>query len=139
MLLVTSRIQIPEDELEFQFSRSGGPGGQNVNKVSSKATLRFHVTTSPSVPEDVRKRFLQRFASKIVSDGSVLISAEASRSQLENRSACLEQLATMLRAVATPPKKRVPTKPTRGSTRRRLDAKRIRSETKRARGSRNED
>ena len=70
-LVVTPRIRIPHDEFEFQFARSGGPGGQNVNKVNSKATLRFRVLDSPSLTDDVKRRFTQRFASKLLNDGSV--------------------------------------------------------------------
>lgn len=138
-LVVTGRIRIPLDEFEFQFSRSSGPGGQNVNKVNTKATLRWHPFESPSLPDDVRRRFAERFASKILSDGSILVSSERSRSQLTNRAACLEQLAEWLREVAIPPKRRVPTKPTRGSKTRRLDAKRRRADTKQSRRSGFED
>ena len=135
VLVVTARIQIPHDEFEFQFARSSGPGGQNVNKVNSKATLRWRPLESPSLPDDVRQRFATRFASKLLTDGSILISCEKSRSQLLNRIGCLEQLAGWLKEVATPPKKRRPTKPTKGSKTRRLNEKRRRSDTKRMRGS----
>ncbi|MFM9961227.1 MAG: alternative ribosome rescue aminoacyl-tRNA hydrolase ArfB [Planctomycetaceae bacterium] len=135
VLSVTARIQIPQDEFTFQFARSSGPGGQNVNKVNSKATLRWRPLESPSLPEDVRQRFATRFASKLLIDGSILISCEKSRSQLLNRIGCLEQLSEWLKEVATPPKKRRPTKPTRGSKTRRLNDKRRNSDTKRMRGS----
>jgi ribosome-associated protein len=135
VLVVSSRIQIPHAEFEFQFSRSSGPGGQNVNKVNSKVTLRWQPLTSPSLPADVRDRFAKRFASKLRNDGSILINCEKSRSQLLNRVGCLEQLSNWLREVATPPQKRRPTKPTKGSQRRRLSEKRRRSDTKRLRGS----
>jgi ribosome-associated protein len=135
VLDVTSRIQIPHDEFTFQFARSSGPGGQNVNKVNSKATLRWRPLQSPSLPDDVRQRFAVRFASKLLTDGSLLVSCEKSRSQLLNRIGCLEQLAGWLKEVATPPKKRRPTKPTKGSKTRRLNEKRLRSDTKRLRGS----
>lgn len=135
VLIVTPRIQIPHDEFSFQFARSSGPGGQNVNKVNSKATLRWRPLESPSLPDDVRQRFATRFASKLLTDGSILISCEKSRSQLLNRIGCLEQLASWLKEVATPPKKRRPTKPTKGSKTRRLNEKRRRSDTKRMRGS----
>lgn len=139
VLVVNARIQIPHDEFEFQFSRSSGPGGQNVNKVNSKATLRWRPLESPSVPEDVRQRFATRFAPKFLSDGSILISSEKSRSQLLNREFCLEQLARWLKEVAVPPKKRRPTKPTRASKTRRLKEKRHRADTKRMRGSPREE
>lgn len=105
LLVVTARIQIPHDEFAFQFARSSGPGGQNVNKVNSKATLRWRPLESPSLPDDVRQRFAVRFASKLLTDGSLLISCEKSRSQLLNRIGCLEQLAGWLKEVAVAPKK----------------------------------
>lgn len=139
VLSVAPRIQIPLDEFDFQFSRSSGPGGQNVNKVNSKATLRWRPLESPSLPDDVRQRFATRFASKLLTDDSLLISCEKSRSQLLNRQGCLDQLAGWLKEVATPPKKRRPTKPTKGSKTRRLNDKRHRSDTKRGRGSPQDD
>ncbi|MBM3970393.1 MAG: aminoacyl-tRNA hydrolase [Planctomycetes bacterium] len=139
VLAVTPRIQIPHDEFAFQFARSSGPGGQNVNKVNSKAMLRWRPLESPSLPDDVRQRFAVRFASKLLADGSILISCEKSRSQLLNRIGCLEQLAGWLKEVAVPPKKRRPTKPTKGSKTRRLNDKRRHSDTKRMRGSLGDD
>ncbi len=135
VLDVTARIQVPHDEFTFQFARSSGPGGQNVNKVNSKATLRWRPLQSPSLPDDVRQRFAVRFASKLLTDGSILVSCEKSRSQLLNRIGCLEQLTCWLKEIAIPPKKRRPTKPTKGSKTRRLNDKRLRSDTKRMRGS----
>jgi ribosome-associated protein len=134
-LIVNARIQIPHDEFEFEHSRSSGPGGQNVNKVNSKVALRWRIKASPTLPDDVRQRFIVRFASRLLNDGSLLLACEKSRSQLLNRIGCLEQLGNMLAEVATPPKRRRPTKPTKGSKVRRLDEKRQRSDTKRMRGS----
>lgn len=135
VLDVTSSIQIPHDEFQFEFSRSSGPGGQNVNKVNSKVALRWRPLESPSVSDDVRQRFATRFASRLLNDGSLLIACEKSRSQLLNRIGCLEQLCNMLSEVATPPKKRRPTKPTRASKTRRLNEKKRRASTKRLRSS----
>lgn len=135
VLAVNARIQIPHEEFTFEFSRSSGPGGQNVNKVNTKVGLRWHPLKSPSLPEDVRQRFVERFASRLLSDGTLLLVCEKSRSQLLNRIGCLEQLGRLLAEVATPPKKRRPTKPTRASKRRRLNEKRHRSDTKRLRSS----
>ncbi len=134
-LIVNARIQIPHEEFDFEHSRSSGPGGQNVNKVNSKVALRWRLKESPSLPDDVRQRFIVRFATRLLNDGSLLIVCEKSRSQLLNRVGCLEQLKNMLAEAATPPKRRRPTKPTKGSKVRRLDGKRQRSDTKRMRGS----
>lgn len=133
MLQVTPRIAIPDEELRFSFARSSGPGGQNVNKVASKATLHWSVTTSPSLPDDVRERFLSSFPSRITKEGDIVISSQEYRDQPKNIAACLDKLADMLRQVAKAPKKRRPTKPTKGSKLRRLNEKRLRSETKRGR------
>ena len=135
VLNVSARIQIPLDEFKFEHSRSSGPGGQNVNKVNSKVGMRWRPLESPSLPDDVRQRFATRFASKLLTDGSLLIACEKSRSQLLNRVGCLDQLTGWLKEVATAPKKRQATKPTRGSKKRRLDDKRRRGDTKRLRGS----
>lgn len=135
VLRVTVRIQIPLDEFTFEHSRSSGPGGQNVNKVNSKVALRWRPLESPTLPDDVRQRFAARFASKLLTDGSLLIACEKSRSQMLNREGCLNQLSEWLKEVAVPPKKRRPTKPTRGSQTRRLNEKRRRSDTKKMRGS----
>ena len=133
MLQVTSRIAIPDEELRFGFARSSGPGGQNVNKVASKATLHWSVASSPSLPDDVRQRFLAAFPSRITKDGDIVISSQEYRDQPKNIASCLDRLADMIRQVAVPPKKRKPTKPTKGSKVRRLANKRLRSETKRGR------
>ena len=133
MLQVNSRISIPDEELRFGFARSSGPGGQNVNKVASKATLHWSVTTSPSLPEDVRARFLSSYPSRITKEGDIVISSQEYRDQPKNIASCLDKLAEMIRQVAVAPKKRKPTKPTKGSKVRRLADKRLRSETKRGR------
>ncbi len=130
MLNVTPRIQIPLDEFEFSYARSGGPGGQNVNKVNSKAVMRWNVTASPSLPDDVRERFLGTFGSRVLATGELLITSEESRDQVRNKELCLEKLAEMLRAVARPPKTRRPTKPSKGSIRRRLENKQQNSQRK---------
>jgi ribosome-associated protein len=138
-LTITSTLSIADDELDFQFVRSSGPGGQNVNKVSTKAVLRWNPTSSPALPEPVRARFLAKYVSRLLADGSIQIARDESRSQLRNRTACLDELAAMIRAVLVAPKRRKATRPTRGSTERRLAEKKRRSDTKRARGGRGED
>jgi ribosome-associated protein len=130
MLSVTPRIQIPLDEFEFTYARSGGPGGQNVNKVNSKAVLRWNLVASPTLPDDVRDRFLATFGTRVLATGEVLITSEESRDQIRNKELCLEKLAEMLRAVARPPKARRATKPSKGSIRRRLETKQQNSERK---------
>lgn len=129
-IVVNGRISIPRSELRLTFARSSGPGGQNVNKVNSKATLHWPVATSPSLPDDVRGRFLSQFANRITNDGELVLSSQESRDQASNIEDCLSKLREMVLAVATPPKKRRPTKPTKGSQRRRLEAKKGRSQTK---------
>jgi ribosome-associated protein len=124
MLEVTPAIRIPLDEFSWSFARSGGPGGQNVNKVASKAVLRWDFAASPSVPDDVKARFRDRFPSRLTTEGELVLSSELTRDQGRNREDCLEKLAVMLRAAAVRPKVRRPTKPTKGSKRRRVEAKR---------------
>jgi ribosome-associated protein len=138
MLHVTSRIVIPASELRFSFARSSGPGGQNVNKVNSKATLHWNPSSSAALPDDVRSRFLTRFASRLTNEGDVVIVSQESRDQPKNIARCLDKLKAMLAEVLTAPKKRRATKPTKGSQRRRLEAKKQRSETKAGRRFRSE-
>jgi ribosome-associated protein len=137
-LRLSSRVVIPEEELQLSFSRSGGPGGQNVNKVSSKATLRWNITTSPSLPDDVRQRFLEQFPTRVTKAGDVVIHADEFRDQPKNIQACYDRLRDMLSAVLRPPKKRHATKPTRGSKVRRLKEKKSRSAVKEGRRFRGE-
>jgi ribosome-associated protein len=129
-LNITTRIVIPEEELQFSFARSGGPGGQNVNKVNSKATLRWNPSASVALPEDVRARFLAKFANRLTNEGEIVITGQESRDQPKNIASCLEKLRQMVLQVLVPPKKRRPTKPTKGSKQRRLNAKKQRSEVK---------
>jgi ribosome-associated protein len=130
---ITPQLRIPEAELRLSFARSSGPGGQNVNKVSSKAVLHFDVLTSPSLPPDVRERFLTRYRSRITNAGEVVIHSDEFRDQPKNIQACYKKLREMIVAVLKPPKKRRATKPTRGSKVRRLKAKKVRSEVKQGR------
>lgn len=132
-LAVDNRLHIPLDEFEFTYARSSGPGGQNVNKVNSKALLRWPVCTSPSLPEAVRHRFLNRYGNRITAEGDLLISSQRFRDQAKNVDDCLEKLREMLTAVAAPPVRRKRTKPSRASIKRRLENKRRKSEKKRGR------
>jgi ribosome-associated protein len=139
MLVVNRRIQIPRAELDMQFSRSSGPGGQNVNKVNSKVTLRWQVTTSESLPEDVRARFCSRYQGRINKRGELILHSQTYRDQEKNIDDCLSRLRQMLLEVAVAPRTRRPTKPTRGSKLRRLRDKKARSDKKRLRGRPAED
>jgi ribosome-associated protein len=132
-LAVNNRIRIPLEEFEFTFARSSGPGGQNVNKVNSKALLRWPVVASPSLPEPVRERFLAHYRNRITTEGDVLISSQRFRDQARNVDDCLDKLRDMLAAVVAPPTRRKRTKPTRGSIQRRLESKRHKSDKKQSR------
>ena len=134
-LTVNSRLRIPLAEFEFTFARSSGPGGQNVNKVNSKALLRWHIRNSPSLPEAVRGRFLEKHGNRVTTEGDLLISSQRYRDQGRNVEDCLEKLRVMLAEAAAPPVRRKRTKPSRGSIERRLQSKRRRSDKKLGRRS----
>src|SRR6185312_12379136 len=123
MLEVNDRIRIPDEEFSWSFVRSGGPGGQNVNKVASKAVLRWNVVASSSLPDDIKARLQQQQGRRITVDGDLLLTSQRYRDQERNRLDCLEKLGDMLRAAAVKPKVRRKTKPSRGSRERRLAAK----------------
>lgn len=132
-LRITDRLVVPESELSWRFSRSGGPGGQSVNTSDSRAELSFDVSRSPSLTDTQRRRALDRLAGRLV-DGVVTVAASDARSQLQNREAAARRLAQLLReAVAPPPRARRPTKPTRGSVERRIAGKKQRGALKRDR------
>lgn len=133
MLVVNDRIAIPEDEIRFEYSRSGGPGGQNVNKVSSKATLRWRPAESQGLREPDRSRILAVLAKKLTVEGELLISSSKTRDQGRNVEDCLDRFRRLLLAAATPPRPRRATRPTLASERRRVESKVRRSETKRSR------
>ena len=139
MLWIDDTLAIADWELSESFTRSQGPGGQNVNKVSTAVELRFEAARSPHLTPPVKAR-LQRLAGrKWTLDGSIVIRAEETRSQLRNRELARERLAEMIRAALVAPKRRVATKPTLGSQRRRLAAKTVRGEVKALRGRVGED
>lgn len=124
-LQVTRDLQIPQSELRFSFDRSPGPGGQNVNKVNTRAELRFDVDASPSLSEGQRSRLRERLASRLVGDGVLIVRSSRHRSQMRNRQDCLDKLAILLaEALRPPPPKRRPTRPGRAARARRLDHKR---------------
>ncbi len=125
---------IPEDELEEQFMRASGPGGQNVNKVSSAVELRFDVRRSPSLPPTVRARMMRLAGRRLTKDGVLVIRADRFRNQEQNRADARERLAELVAKAAIEPKPRVKTRPTKASKERRLDGKSRRSDVKRGRG-----
>ena len=129
MLRAGPRIAIPLDEFEFSYARSSGPGGQHVNKVNSKVTLHWNVADSP-LPDDIKKRFRLTYRNRINDQGELVLQSQRYRDQPKNREDCLEKLRTMLLEVATPPKKRKKTRPTKASRERRLQEKRSTSEKK---------
>ena len=136
MLTISPTLAIPDEELIERFVRASGPGGQNVNKVSTAVELRFDAANSPSLPEAVRERLLARRDRRIGADGTIVISAQRFRTQERNREDARERLAALIQAVLTPPKPRIATRPTRASKERRIEAKKGRGQIKRGRGAR---
>jgi len=135
-LIITPDIVIPDEELEWKFIRSGGPGGQNVNKVSSAAQLRFLLPLNSSLPVSVRNRLRRLAGQKLIDDGSILFKAMSERSQDQNRRAALSRLEELIRAALVEPKIRKKTRPTKGSQERRIETKKRRGAAKQQRGSR---
>ena len=133
-IAVTDSISIGEDELHESFVLASGPGGQNVNKVSSAVQLRFDVAGSPSLDDTVRARLTALAGQRLTKDGVLVITARAHRSQERNRAEALERLLDLIRRAAVVPIPRRATKPSKAVKRRRIESKKIRSNLKRARG-----
>jgi ribosome-associated protein len=127
------RIPIPIREIRFQYARSSGAGGQNVNKVATKAILRWPVVESRALPAAVRDRFLARHRRRITRDGELVLTSQRFRDRGRNVADCLEKLRALLDEVAEPPRRRRATRPTGASRERRLAGKRRRAEVKRGR------
>ncbi len=127
MLRVTAHIAIDEREIEEQFVRASGPGGQNVNKLSTAVQLRFDVRHSPSLPGDVRARLERLAGSRLTRDGVLVIIAQRHRTQARNRQDALDRLLELIRRAAVTPIRRRPTKPTRASRERRIEGKKRRA------------
>lgn len=126
--------RIPDEELEFRFYRAGGPGGQNVNKVSTAVQMRFDAKNSPSLNDYTRERLMKKAGSRLTLDGVIVITATRFRTQERNREDAIERLEQMVAEAAVRQAYRVPTKPTRSSKERRLKAKSTRSVIKSGRG-----
>jgi ribosome-associated protein len=130
MLIINDKVCIPDSELRWSFVRAGGPGGQNVNKVASKAVLRWDFAGSPSMPADIKARLWTQQRRRITSEGELVLTSQRFRDQEKNRQDCLDKLRELVRQAAIVPKLRRPTRPTRGSRAARLREKRRRSSIK---------
>ena len=132
-LVINAQLQIPGKELSLSFARSAGPGGQNVNKVNSKAVLRWNAASSPSLPADVKARFLQRFPQRMNQLGEVVLASDRHRDQPRNIADCYDKLRQLILAVLVAQHQRKPTRPTRAAVERRLRAKRQSAQRKQRR------
>ena len=137
-IVVTPRVTIPAGELALAFARSGGPGGQNVNKVSSKVELRWNPTTSAALTDDDRAWLVHRLRNRLTSDGTLIVTSTATRDQAKNRDDATSKLALSVRAALDRPRPRRATRPSRAAKRRRVADKRHHAEIKRSRASRDD-
>lgn len=135
MLRITPTIAIEDWELTEQFIRASGPGGQNVNKVSSAVELRFEADRSPNLPGPVKARLRRLAGRRWTKEGALVLQVDETRSQVRNRQIARDRLAELILKATERPKRRIPTKPTLGAKKRRLKAKKVRGEVKAMRGS----
>ena len=136
---VTERCVIPDEDLDVSFSRSGGAGGQNVNKVSSKVLLRFHLAQCQVLTFGCKERLKASCPGRLTDDGDLLVTSDRERDQHRNLEDAKEKLASLIRAALVPPKARTPTKPSKGAKRRRLADKSRRADVKQGRGRVSDD
>ncbi|MBF0444124.1 MAG: aminoacyl-tRNA hydrolase [Magnetococcales bacterium] len=139
MIVINGKLQIPEAEIQFDFIRASGPGGQNVNKVSSAVQLRFNVSNNSSLPRDVKERIIRLAGRKVTASGTLIIDARQHRTQNRNKQDALERLLQLLHQATIKPKNRVKTKPSRASITKRLDSKKHRAGLKKLRRGGNND
>lgn len=135
-LIITPDILIPDEQFEWKFIRSSGPGGQNVNKVSSAVQLRFLLPINTTLPAAAKNRLRRLAGQKLIDDGSILFQSRSERSQEQNRREALDRLGALIRAALIEPKVRKKTRPTRASKERRIESKKRRGSTKQQRGGR---
>jgi len=133
-LTISDEIEIADWEISENFVRSSGPGGQNVNKVSTAVELRFEAERSPNLPAPVKTRLRKLAGRRWTKEGAIVLQVEETRSQARNREIARERLAELIRAALVKPKRRIATKPTYGSQKRRLKAKKVRGDVKAMRG-----
>ena len=133
-LTISDEIEIADWEISENFVRSSGPGGQNVNKVSTAVELRFEAERSPNLPAPVKTRLRKLAGRRWTKEGAIVLQVEDTRSQARNREIARERLAKLIRAALVKPKRRIATKPTYGSQKRRLKAKKVRGDVKAMRG-----
>lgn len=133
VLVVTEKIRVPLKELQFTYVRSQGPGGQNVNKLNTKAVMRWAVVNNETLPDGVRLRFLERHKHRITNDGDLILTSQRFRDRGRNIEDCLEKLRQLISDVAVAPTKRKSTKPTKGSKRRRRKSKEENAQKKKMR------
>ena len=139
LIRITPRFALHEDELDMSFIRASGPGGQNVNKVSTAVQLRFDLFGSPSLPDAVKARAIPLAGSRLTQDGVIILTADRFRTQLANRRDAVGRLVALLAEAATPPRPRRPTRPTKASKVRRVESKKHRSSVKEGRGRPSDD